>query len=116
MAAAAVGIQGERLEETLPRVQGLDILPAEAREALQSLHSRERRGVDGVGSLPAPISTAEFLKMPGRVQSPGAAPSSRDWEVIRGWMLLRVFAEGRRFRLVLARPLISLLWVCLLRP
>jgi hypothetical protein len=44
MAAAAVGIQGEQLEEMLPRVQGLDILPAEAREALQSLHSRERRG------------------------------------------------------------------------
>jgi hypothetical protein len=72
MAAAAVGIQGERREETMPRVQGLNILPAEAREALQSLHSRgERRGVDGVGSSPAPISTAEFLEMSGRVRSPG---------------------------------------------
>jgi hypothetical protein len=78
MAAAAVRIQGERLEETLPRVQGLDISPAEAREVLQSLHSRERRGVGGVGSLPAPISTAEFLEMSGRVRSPGAAPSSQD--------------------------------------
>ena len=44
MAASAVGIQGEQMEEMLPRVQGLDILPAEAREALRSLHSRERRG------------------------------------------------------------------------
>jgi hypothetical protein len=50
LAAAAVEIRGERREETLPRVQGLDISSAEAREALRSLHSRKRRGVDGVGS------------------------------------------------------------------
>ena len=84
MAAAAVGIQGERREEMMSRVQGLDISPAEAREALQSLHSRERRGVDGAGSSPAPISTAEFLEMSGRVRSPVAAPSSQDWEIVQG--------------------------------
>jgi hypothetical protein len=44
---------------------------------LQSLHSHERRGTDGVGSLLAPISTAEFLEMSGRVRSLRAAPPSQ---------------------------------------
>lgn len=50
MAAAAVGIQGKQLEETVQRVHGLNISPAEACEALQSLHSHERGGSGGVGS------------------------------------------------------------------
>ncbi len=50
-------------------VKNLIILsPAEAREALQSLHSHESRGADGVGSPSALISTAEFLEMLGRVR------------------------------------------------
>ena len=57
--------------------------PAEAQEALQSLHSHEREGAGGVGSSLVPISTAEFLEMSGRVRLLGAAPPSQDWEIVR---------------------------------
>jgi hypothetical protein len=93
MASAAVSIQGEQLEETVPRVQGLYVSSVKVQEALQSIHSHERRGADGVG-LSAPISTAEFIDMSGRVRSPRAAPLSQDWEIVQGANVVQGVRRG----------------------